>query len=144
MNRMKRFAVLFAAGLVLIAVSLALEKAYVTSGTSACAALAEPTFAHCWKEVLERTLLHVIGGVFIVTLLHWSRSVLGLRSRAVLVFVIIAYFFIQEFYLHPLRYGQPFFKSVIDFLAWSVPLLAYVSALFLRRTRSIQTRGVRT
>jgi len=122
---MKRFALLLGAALVLIVVSLFLERTYVAEGTSACAALGDPTLARCYKEVLARTALHVAGGVFIVLLLHWSRPILRVRVQIALVLVVIAYFFIQEFYLHPLRYAQPFFKSVIDFFAWTIPVTVY-------------------
>lgn len=122
---MKRLVVLLSAAAILAAVSLVLERSYVTSGTSACTAMADPTLARCFKEVLVRTVLHVLGGAFIVLLLHWSRTILRMRVQVVLALIVIVYFFIQEFYLHPLRYAQPFFKSVIDFLAWTIPVGAY-------------------
>lgn len=123
---MKNALFILVASAVFVIVALYFEKTYVAQGAHACAEGGTPTLLLCWREVLVRSVLHLVGSFVIVLLLHTSKNFLRLSLVLSLGIVIMLYFGFQEFYIHPVNYDQPFFKSVIDFLVWNIPIGVYL------------------
>jgi hypothetical protein len=78
------------------------------------------------KLLLWRQVFHVAGSIVLILISDYLfRNVSffnGLLFLGFFIFVI----FIQEFYLHPYYYEQKMKKSVIDFLAWILPIIIYI------------------
>lgn len=78
------------------------------------------------KLLLWREVFHVAGSIVLILISDYLfRNVSffnGLLFLGFFIFVI----FIQEFYLHPHYYEQKMTKSVIDFLAWILPIIIYI------------------
>ena len=133
---MQRAVLLLIVTIVFIAGALFLEQTYVAQGAHECAGGEALTLVNCWKEVLSRSILHLLGSFGIIALLFFSKKFLRFRAIAAIALIIVLFFGFQEFYLHPLRYDQPLFKSIIDFLVWTVPLALYI---FVSRPKAKQT-----
>ena len=58
-----------------------------------------PTFVDCWKEVLVRIPLHLLGSMCIVALLYMTQPLLRFRVRLLVVVLLVCYFLVQEFYM---------------------------------------------
>lgn len=125
MHHRTRILFILLATTALIGISLFFQHTYVSGPPSECALSDTPTLFSCWQEVLSRSALHALGGASIALLLFTARPLLSRRATYLLTFAIGAYFAVQEFYLHPLWYGQPLFKGVADFLSWTIPMLLY-------------------
>lgn len=80
-----------------------------------------------FKLEAYRQIFHLIGSIlFLIISAYFSQSFFG-KSEAIYAFLISAVFLIsfQEFYLHRRMYQQLWKKSVIDWLAWCVPIWIY-------------------
>jgi hypothetical protein len=75
--------------------------------------------------LLYRSLFHMVGGIMFVMLSTimaeaWFGTAIALY---VCVATGAAALFVQEFYLHPKRYGQVTLKSYADWLTWVIPMV---------------------
>ena len=121
----RAIAVLVPSGL-FASLSFHIQQTY-TAITPECVEVGvHPTFVDCWKEVLVRIPLHLLGSMCIVALLYMTQPLLRFRVRLLVVVLLVCYFLVQEFYIHPFEYEQPLFKSVIDFFSWVTPLAVYI------------------
>lgn len=80
-----------------------------------------------YKLGVYRQLFHLAGSIlFLIGAAYLSQSLFG-KSNAMYAFLAAAILLIsfQEFYLHRRMYQQLWKKSVIDWLAWCVPLGIY-------------------
>lgn len=80
-----------------------------------------------YKLGTYRQLFHLAGSIlFLVTAAYLSQSLFG-SSDAIYAFLIAAVSLIsfQEFYLHRRMYQQLWKKTVIDWLAWCMPIGIY-------------------
>lgn len=80
-----------------------------------------------YKLGVYRQFFHLAGSIlFLVIAAYLSESFLG-SARAMYVLLLVAVILVsfQEFYLHRRMYEQLWKKSVIDWLAWCVPLGVY-------------------
>ena len=83
-----------------------------------------------YKLGVYRQLFHLAGSIlFLIGAAYLSQSFLG-KSNAMYAFLVAAILLIsfQEFYLHRRMYQQLWKKSVIDWLAWCVPIGIYFFA----------------
>lgn len=74
-----------------------------------------------------RQLFHLTGSIlFLISAAYLSQSFFG-GATALYAFLTTAILFIsfQEFYLHRRMYRQLWGKSIIDWLAWCVPIGVY-------------------
>lgn len=126
MNQKQKVVVAFACALVLAALSFFFQQTYVSQSVACANGEGQPTWEACWQEVLLREPLHVLGSLGIIALLVFLESALSRRVRVSIALMLIVYFFAQEFFMHPLLYQQPLFKSIPDFLAWTLPLELYL------------------
>lgn len=80
-----------------------------------------------FKLEVYRQLFHLFGSIiFLVAAAYVSQAFFG-KTEAIYAFLISAVFLIsfQEFYLHRRMYQQLWKKSIIDWLAWCVPIGVY-------------------
>lgn len=80
-----------------------------------------------YKLGVYRQLFHLAGSLlFLIGAAYLSQLLFG-KSNAMYAFLAAAIFLIsfQEFYLHRRMYQQLWKKSVIDWLAWCVPIAIY-------------------
>lgn len=80
-----------------------------------------------YKLGVYRQLFHLAGSLlFLIGAAYLSQFLFG-KSNAMYAFLAAAVFLIsfQEFYLHRRMYQQLWKKSVIDWLAWCVPMAIY-------------------
>ncbi len=75
--------------------------------------------------VLYRSLFHMIGGILFVAAATVAAEYWFDTTTALYVFVATGAtaLFIQEFYVHPKRYGQVRLKSYADWLTWVIPMV---------------------
>jgi hypothetical protein len=80
-----------------------------------------------FKLIFYRSTFHVLGSVlFILSAAFLSQRLFGSETALyVLVAMMIAGIFIQEFYWQPRQLGQLRYKGVIDCLTWMAPVLIY-------------------
>jgi hypothetical protein len=81
-----------------------------------------------YKLMLYREAFHLVGAIlFLIVATFLSNRFLGgdLALYVLLCAAVLALTF-QEFYLHPRRYGQHLNKSMVDWCAWVLPVLAYL------------------
>lgn len=84
------------------------------------------------KLYAYRQFFHFVGSMlFLVTAAYVSHSIFN-SVLALYVFLLVAIFLIsfQEFYLHRKMYRQLWKKSVLDWLAWVVPMGVYIFTRF--------------
>jgi hypothetical protein len=82
-----------------------------------------------FRLIFYRSIFHIIGSIiFIFVATAFSQYWFG-SEAAVVTFLVAAMIalFIQEFFVHPKRYGQPLYKSFADWLTWAVPMMLYLS-----------------
>lgn len=80
-----------------------------------------------YKLTLYREVFHLIGSItFILIATVVSKELFGSDTALYVLFgaAVVALFF-QEFYVHPKFYGQHYQKSVVDWLAWVLPMASY-------------------
>ncbi len=82
-----------------------------------------------YKLTFYRASFHLLGAVlFIIFATLLSQKLFGSdRALYVLMATAIVVLFIQEFHLHPKRYGQSRQKGVVDWLTWVIPMVTYLS-----------------
>lgn len=74
-----------------------------------------------------RQLFHLVGSIlFLIIAAYLSQTLFG-KVEAIYSFLIAAVLLVsfQEFYLHRRMYQQLWRKSIIDWLAWCVPIGIY-------------------
>jgi lipopolysaccharide export LptBFGC system permease protein LptF len=80
-----------------------------------------------FKLEAYRQLFHLFGSVLFLIIAAYLSQVFFEKSEAIYAFLIAAVVLVsfQEFYLHRRMYQQLWKKSVIDWLAWCVPIGLY-------------------
>lgn len=82
--------------------------------------------------LLYREAFHLLGGVLVALVALGAARLLKSDAAFWALFAVtVACIAFQEFYFHPVHYGQPLYKGVADFLAWTLPLA--VAAWYLAR-----------
>jgi hypothetical protein len=82
-----------------------------------------------YRLIFYRSIFHIIGSIiFILVATAFSEYWFG-NEVAVVTFLVTAMvaLFVQEFFVHPKRYGQSLKKSFADWLTWAVPMMLYLS-----------------
>lgn len=82
-----------------------------------------------FKLTFYRGTFHLLGSiVFIVLSTFISQKLFGSEiALYVLMSVMIAGIFFQEFYWQPRQLGQLRYKGIIDSLTWVMPILIYLT-----------------
>lgn len=82
-----------------------------------------------FKLSIYRGACHLFGSiVFLLAATIVSHRLFGSEiALYVMVVAAILMLSVQEFYLHPKRYGQLRGKGVTDWLTWVVPMVVYLS-----------------
>lgn len=76
--------------------------------------------------VAYRTLFHVLGSVLVILTAVFLSRVFGTQTIIYIVFALtVAWIAYQEAYLHPTYYHQIWWKGMIDWIAWTLPLSLY-------------------
>lgn len=107
-------------------------RAYDAETKDAQARFGEHTYwLHAWRLTLWHATCHVLCSLLFVLVLNsiilsYGRTAVLVASTAFLLF-----FAWTEFWHHPKKFGQIMFKSITDFLEWSVPVLFYLAFLFI-------------
>ena len=73
-----------------------------------------------WREVC-----HLVGAFFLIFLYIKIRY---FSKALVIIFFILFVLWMtyQEFHLHPIKYHQPLWKGILDWLVWIVPQSIYI------------------
>ncbi len=97
----------------------ALESAYAKYGPN----------RFSYTLLAYRAAFHLVGSVlFLICAAAIAHRLFGSDiALYVIVGVAIALLTMQEFYLHPRRYGQLRGKGVADWLTWVLPIMIYFS-----------------
>lgn len=81
-----------------------------------------------YKLTIYRGAWHIAGSILLIAGIvavsnRWSPE--GSLAPTLLLLAIVA-LFLQEFILHPRRYGQSFNKGLFDVATWLTPIAIYV------------------
>lgn len=82
-----------------------------------------------YRLAFYRAACHVLGSIlFIAFSALVAKKFFGSEvALYIMIFLAAVVITIQEFYMHPKRYGQLMRKGVSDWLTWVLPMLAYLS-----------------
>jgi hypothetical protein len=86
-----------------------------------------------YRIVFYRGVWHIVGSIIcMVVITYIAHEAFGSETAlfALLGTAILA-LCLQEFILHPKRYGQTTRKGIFDIVTWVAPMLAYVAFLVL-------------
>lgn len=78
------------------------------------------------KLLAWRTLFHVGGSIVLLFVADSMFQHLSFFNGFAFLVLVVGCIAVQEFYIHPHYYGQKPLKGVIDFLAWTLPILIYI------------------
>jgi len=84
-----------------------------------------------YRLMIYRGTWHLVGSIiFLVGVTLLANHLFGnqVALYALMVAAIIA-LFMQEFLLHPKRYGQTTRKGIFDVITWITPMLVYIAFL---------------
>lgn len=81
--------------------------------------------------LIYRSVWHFIGALFLVLTITYINEWLFGTAVAfyTLIAIAIVALLLQEFLLHPRRYGQSFSKGVVDVCTWVIPIMLYTQLL---------------
>jgi len=84
-----------------------------------------------YRIVFYRGAWHIVGSIVsMVAITYIAQRVLGSEAALyILMATAIIALFLQEFILHPKRYGQSTRKGIFDIVTWVAPMLVYVAFL---------------
>jgi hypothetical protein len=84
-----------------------------------------------YRIVFYRGAWHILGSIVsMVAITYIAQRVFGSEiALYVLLATAIFALFLQEFILHPKRYGQTTRKGIFDIVTWVAPMLVYVAFL---------------
>lgn len=88
---------------------------------------------HSYRMVIYRGTWHLLGSiVLMISLTVIAQRLFGTNAALyVLMGLAILALFMQEFVLHPKRYGQTTRKGIFDVVTWIAPMVAYVAFFVL-------------
>ena len=88
---------------------------------------------HTYRLVIYRGTWHLLGSILLmISLTVIAQRMFGTDTALyVLMGLAIAALLLQEFVLHPKRYGQTTRKGIFDIVTWVAPMVAYVAFFVL-------------
>ena len=88
---------------------------------------------HTYHMVIYRGTWHLLGSILLmVSLTVIAQRLFGTDTALyVLMALAITALLLQEFVLHPKRYGQTTRKGIFDIVTWVAPMVAYVAFFVL-------------
>lgn len=84
-----------------------------------------------YRLIAYRAFFHLIGSIlFLLGSAAIAHNLFGSETALyIIVAVAVGLLTLQEFYLHPRRYGQIRSKGIADWLTWVVPIMIYFTFL---------------